>query len=165
MKDGKRLGAARAALRAVEDQQGVRSYRERTLSPTGSGFGAYHLDRGLPDLVAALREAAGDHSWIAAIGIRNMGWEAAGENGVPLERLVRVECPQQQVTVALSTLLEAFDIVAVGDYQLLPTQQRTLAARARKLERIIFTISRWPFITSAWTDPQPWGTPANREVV
>lgn len=151
----KRLENARFALQTVENRHGVRSYTERTFSASPIKAGLYHLEGNLSGLVFALTRAAGEKSWIAVAGIKNFGWEAAGNAGVPLERLVVVECSQEHAAVALATLLEGFDVLVVGDLSLAPVQQRTLVARARTAGRVIITVRPWLVPSMPLTDLSP----------
>lgn len=142
-----RLARARSALQKVEGRQGVRSYSRCTLmGPILSGV--YEATGGAALLLTAMKEVFTDQSWMVLVGVTNFGWEAAQRSGIDLRRVIEVRCPPTQAAQVLSTLLEGFEVLVVGDIELTFPQQRTLTARARMLDRFILTTRYWPAVSS-----------------
>lgn len=150
MEAADRLQAARQALQVGEGKTGLRSYQTRTLAPERPAGGVYRVEPNLPRLVLAIRSALTEDSWLALVGVANLGWEALAQAGIDLDRTVLVTCEPAQAAQVLSTLLEGFSLVVVGDVTVSLSQQQVLAARARKLERILFTTSHWPAASTPW---------------
>jgi hypothetical protein len=77
-------------------------------------------------------------SWVACVGFPQLGWEAAEEVGLPLERLVAVRTPPQQWTKVVAALLDAFEVVLCGP-EVVPGagELRNLQARARERESVL----------------------------
>jgi hypothetical protein len=73
-------------------------------------------------------------SWVAVVGFEELGWEAAEEVGVPLERLVVVRCPPRQSSRVVAALLDSFDLVLCGP-RFVPGQADLRRLRARARER------------------------------
>lgn len=145
-----RLVKARQALSAVEETQGVRSYAQRTfgthMAATGSALpcrGVFTVGAATEALVKAVQSVFTDQAWVAVVGVGDLGWEAAQNVGWDLRRVAVVECPAPQGATVLSTLLEGFDVLVAGDLSLSGAEQRTIAARARTLDRLILTKHRW----------------------
>ena len=64
----------------------------------------------------ALAVAAGPTragSWVACVGSDELGWSAAAETGVDLDRLVVVRSTPQSWATVTAALVDAFDVVAV----------------------------------------------------
>lgn len=147
-KSQSRLQLARSALQLVEGDQGVRSYAHRSLQEESLKAGVYEVREEIPALLTALTTLFTDESWVALAGIDNIGWEAAQAAGIDLCRVVEVDSTSGQIAPVLATLVEGFDVMIVGAIKLSLPQQRTLAARARTLNRIILTTSNWPLSSS-----------------
>ncbi|MFV0524247.1 MAG: hypothetical protein ACK5RL_07095 [Acidimicrobiales bacterium] len=101
-------------------------------------------------LALALAAAAlGTSGWMAAVGTDDVGWTAAAELGVPLERLLVVSpvAAPRQPTV-LATLIDAMDVVLLGPGP--PVDHRSarrLAARMRERGTVVFHLDggrSWP---------------------
>jgi len=94
-------------------------------------------------LVAAA-SAAG--SWVAAVGLPDLGIVAAAESGIALERLALVPVPGARVwPTVVAALLDAVDVVLVRSPARLPaTQARRLAARARERGAVLVPLGAWP---------------------
>ncbi len=160
-----RLTVARAALRAVENSQGMRSYRNRSVSSNQGLAGVYHLGHDLASLLKALQVSTTSESWVALLRLENFGWEAAAAHGLDLEKVLVVECEDDQVGMVVSILLESVNIVVVGDSSLSIAQQRSLQARVRKLERVLFTTNPWPSVSKKWVAPASADPPATNPVL
>jgi hypothetical protein len=103
--------------------------------------GSVRLGLGL----AAEASAAG--SWIAAVGLPDLGIVAAAEVGIVLERFPLVPAlPPHRWTAVVGALLEAMDIVLAGPPPHLPAgQARRLAALARERGAVLVTVGAgWP---------------------
>jgi hypothetical protein len=103
--------------------------------------GSIRLGLGL----AAEASAAG--SWVAAVGLPDLGIVAAAETGIVLERFPLVPAlPPHRWTAVVGALLEAMDIVLVGPPPHLPAgQARRLAALARERGAVLVTVGAcWP---------------------
>ena len=148
----KRLEAARATLRAVEIEQGMRSYTQEKLVAAPAPFGVYHLGWNPATLVNALQQVSTHESWTALVGVENFGWEAAASQGLDLSRILVVDCPAEQSGIVVSLLLESVEAVAIGGISVPFPQQKSLLARARKLRRLIFLSRPWPSISRLWLE-------------
>lgn len=149
--DNSRLQRARLVLQQTEDSQGVCSYRRRTLTRKEFVPGVYEVGTRVLHMTTALGiTLQTESSWAALVGVKNIGWEALADTGTDLRRVVAIECSPELVAPVLSTLLEGFDVVAVGRVSLSLPQQRTLAARARLLERTILTAGAWPLCSAVF---------------
>ncbi len=80
-------------------------------------------------------------SWVACVGFGQLGWEAAEEVGLPVERLVAVRTPKQQWAKVVAALLDSFDVVMCGP-EVVPTQAelRQLRSRARERESVLMAV-------------------------
>lgn len=145
-----RLDRAREALEAVENRQGVRSYQLRGLTPSVVGAGIYQIGAATHQILPVLRRMAGEASWVALLGVKNFGWEVAAAEGLDLQKIVLISCEVEQAPLVLSTLLEGFPVVVVGDVPLSAAQERTLAARVRVLGRVLLTTRKWSATSSQW---------------
>src|SRR5437868_1275461 len=78
--------------------------------------------------------ASGAGSWVAVVGLGNLGVLAAGELGIDLERLIMVaDPPAEQWGTVVTTLAEAFDVVlAQPEHRVRPAEARRLQARTRE---------------------------------
>lgn len=142
-----RLQLARSVLWAAETRHGLRSHEEQlqTNEPVSSGI--YQVSDETTKIVGSLLPLLSQDFWIAIIEVKNLGWEAFQEIGFNLQRIVKINCVSEKAAETLSILLEGFEVLVIGNLDLGLAQQRTLAAKARKLERIIFTTKPWPFVS------------------
>ena len=88
-------------------------------------------------------------SWIAGIGVSSLGLVAAGELGVPLDRLVLVADPPAASWGAIvATLVDAFDVVLVRARRVGASDARRLTARARERGAVLVLLgdeaAAWP---------------------
>ena len=91
--------------------------------------------------LALVAGASRTGSWVACVGFPQLGWEAAEELGVTLERLVAVRSPPRQWATVVAALLDAFDVVVCGP-EVVPTaaQVRRLQARARERGSVLVAV-------------------------
>lgn len=99
--------------------------RGTTVAVGGSGATA------LAHAVVAGPTQAG--SWAAWVGVDGVGWAAAAELGVALERVAVVQVDGRRMTAALAALVDAFDLVVIGpEHRPDRTEIRRLQSRARE---------------------------------
>ena len=93
-------------------------------------------------------------SWVACVGATELGWAAAAESGIELERLVVVRPSESTLVGVLATLVDAFDVVVWGLSQRTSgTDARRLRARARERGAVLVLVD--PRRRSAASDPWP----------
>ena len=121
------------ALRPLLPGQGLR--RGSTVAVSRSAALALVLVAGA--------SAAG--SWVAAVGLPDLGMVAAAEAGIALERLTLVPEPGARAWPAVvAALLDAMDVVLVRSPAGLPAgQARRLAARARERGAVLVPLGAW----------------------
>jgi hypothetical protein len=131
---GERLLPVVPALRPLLPGQGLR--RGSTVAVNRSAALALALVAGA--------SAAG--SWVAAVGLPDLGVVAAAEAGIALERLALVPAPGARTWPAVvAALLDAVDVVLVRSPAGLPAgQARRLAARARERGAVLVPLGPWP---------------------
>ena len=152
-----RLAAARSALAAAERATGlVRAPSSLRPSP-GAARPAGGLEvvsavveapAARSRLVRAVLGSCPDGGWAAFVGVADIGWEWAHQEGLDLDRVLVVAVPGH-VSAALvcSLCLDAVDVLCVGRAALSPEEQRRLAARARARGRRIITERPWPGVS------------------
>jgi hypothetical protein len=121
------------ALEPLLPQPGLR--RGTTVAVTGSAALALALVAGA--------SAAG--SWVAAVGLPDLGIVAAAETGVVLERLALVPAPGVRAwATVVAALLDAIDVVLVRSPPGLPSAKaRRLTARARERGAVLVPLGPW----------------------
>jgi hypothetical protein len=131
---GERLLPVVPALRPLLPGRGLR----RGVTVTVSRSAALAL------ALVAGASAAG--SWVAAVGLPDLGIVAAAETGIALERLALVPAPGSRAWPAVvAALLDAVDVVLVRAPARLPAAQaRRLAARARERGAVLVPLGAWP---------------------
>jgi hypothetical protein len=130
---GERLLPVVPALRPLLPGQGLR--RGTTVAVGRSAALALALVAGA--------SAAG--SWVAAVGLPDLGIVAAAETGIVLERLALVPDPGARAwPIVVAALLDAVDVVLVRPPAGLPAgQARRLAARARERGAVLVPLGAW----------------------
>jgi len=112
-------------------------------SSLGCGVGATTLAFAL----AAGAAAAG--SWVAVVGVGDLGLGAMADVGLPLDRVVLIDqpAPRQWATV-VAALFDAFELIVVApDRQASATDSRRLQARARERGSVVLQLSaEWPAV-------------------
>lgn len=176
---GDRLAAARAALTLAERRTGLRDPQERevqramvralgaldALDETVPGPGAaagdpwlgigadtagvISLEGSVCVLLAAAARRQGGQGWCAVVGYEGIGWAAAAEVGLSLERVMAVRAEALDPATALAvttTLLDGVDVLllspGVAD-MLRPRDRRSLLARARDRRSLVLTPVPW----------------------
>ena len=100
-------------------------------------------------LLAALALRQGEGGWCGVIGGDELGWCAATEVGLDLNRVLTVPAPlldDASTLTVTSTLLDGVDTLLIGATiaeGLRPQHRRRLLARARERGRLILTPARW----------------------
>ena len=104
----------------------------------------------------ALALAAGPSaggSWVAAVGMPDLGLLAAAEAGISLDRFVLVPRPGKQWADVVAALIDGFDMVLAGPpAHLKPGVARRLVARARERQAVLVGVGGWPEGTSMRID-------------
>jgi hypothetical protein len=104
--------------------------------------------------LALVAGASAAGSWVAAVGLPDLGMVAAAEAGVDLERLALVPAPGARAWPAVvAALLDAVDVVLVRSPPGLPAgQARRLAARARERGAVLVPLGAWSVAPDLWLD-------------
>lgn len=81
-------------------------------------------------------------SWAACVGVDHMGWSAAAELGVQVQRVAVIRTPAPSWSTVTAALVDSFDLVLCGP-QHIPSSQdaRRLTARARERGSVLVVIS------------------------
>jgi hypothetical protein len=95
--------------------------------------------------LALVAGASAAGSWVAAVGLPDLGIVAAAETGITLERLALVPSPGARAWPAVvAAFLDAVDVVLVRSPPRLPAAQaRRLTARARERGAILVPLGAW----------------------
>ena len=95
--------------------------------------------------LALVAGASAAGSWVAAVGLPDLGIVAAAETGIDLERLALVPSPGARAWPAVvAAFLDAVDVVLVRSPPRLPAAQaRRLAARARERGAVLVPLGPW----------------------
>lgn len=124
-------------LSVLEDLLPDRGLRRGSLVQIGGVQGATSL---------ALAVAAGPTragSWVACVGVGGLGWSAAAEAGVDLERLVVLHTAPSSWAAVVAALVDAFDVVLCGpDHVPSTTEARRLRARARERGAVLVALEQ-----------------------
>ena len=100
-------------------------------------------------LLAALALRQGEGGWCGVIGGDELGWCAATEVGLDLNRVLTVPAPlldDTSILTVTSTLLDGVDTLLIGATVaegLRPQHRRRLLSRARERGHLILTPARW----------------------
>jgi hypothetical protein len=97
-------------------------------------------------LLATVGAATAEGSWAAFVGLPDLGFAAAAEHGVVLERTVAVVAPPfDQAAVVVASLVDAVDVVVVGPGVITRSSDaRRLSARARERGSVLIALGSWP---------------------
>ncbi|CAN5773398.1 hypothetical protein BH20ACT1_BH20ACT1_08590 [soil metagenome] len=100
---------------------------------------------GATSLALALGAAASARgSWVAGAGLASVGWLAAAELGVALERVVVAETSADTWATVVAALLDTVDLVWAGlPRRVSPSDARRLAARARERGSVLVPLAPW----------------------
>ena len=174
-----RLNRARLALRLAEERTGLRDSAaltvQRALSSASTSAllstsadsppaaspafptalsacqdsGVLTLHGSATLLLAALALRQGAAGWCGVIGGDELGWCAATEVGLDLNRILTVPAPlldDTSILTVTSTLLDGVDTLLIGATVaegLRPQHRRRLLSRARERGHLILTPARW----------------------
>ena len=174
-----RLNRARLALRLAEERTGLRDSAaltvQRALSSASTSAllstsadsppaaspafptalsacqdsGVLTLHGSTTLLLAALALRQGATGWCGVIGGDELGWCAATEVGLDLNRVLTVPAPlldDTSILTVTSTLLDGVDTLLIGATVaegLRPQHRRRLLSRARERGHLILTPARW----------------------
>ena len=174
-----RLDRARLALRLAEERTGLRDSAaltvQRALSSASTSAllstsadsppaaspafptalsacqdsGVLTLHGSTTLLLAALALRQGAAGWCGVIGGDELGWCAATEVGLDLNRVLTVPAPlldDTSILTVTSTLLDGVDTLLIGATVaegLRPQHRRRLLSRARERGHLILTPARW----------------------
>ena len=174
-----RLARARLALKAAEERTGLREtaalevQRAMSCAPSAPNdaparspgavasvaslialadlqdSGVLSLRGSTALLLAALALRQGSAGWCAVIGGEDLGWCAATEVGLDLNRVLTVPASvldDSSAPTIASTLLDGVDALLIGASavaRLRPRHRRRLLARARERGRLILTPAPW----------------------
>ena len=100
-------------------------------------------------LLVALALRQGATGWCGVIGGDDLGWCAATEVGLDLNRVLTVPAPllnESSILTVTSTLLDGVDALLIGATvaaRLRPQHRRRLLARARERGHLILTPAHW----------------------
>jgi hypothetical protein len=102
--------------------------------------------------LALVAGASAAGSWVAAVGLPDLGMVAAAEVGIALERLALVPAPDARAwPTVVAALLDAVDVVLVRSPAGLPAgQARRLAARARERGAVLVPLGGWSVAPDLW---------------
>lgn len=107
--------------------------------------------RGSTSLVLGLvARASQEGSWVAVVGMPQVGVLAAHQTGVALERLALVPDPGRDAATVVAALLDGIDVVVVGPRAVLDdVDRRRLSARARERGAVLLSAAEgsaalWP---------------------
>ena len=151
-----RLNQARLALRLAEERAGLRDSAALTVQralpaalSAWQGSGVLTLQGSTTVLLAALALRQGATGWCGVIGGDELGWCAATEVGLDLNRVLTVPTSlldDASTPTVTAALLDGVDVLLIGApvaERLRPQHRRRLLARARERGRLILTPARW----------------------
>ncbi|TFH50974.1 hypothetical protein E4J66_13585 [Actinomyces viscosus] len=182
-----RLTRARLALKLAEERTGLRDsaalevQRAVSSAPIGTpaaspqatslkalaasqDSGVLSLQGSTTLLLAALALRQGTTGWCAVVGGEGLGWCAATEVGLDLNRVLTVPASSLDDASALtvvSTLLDGVDSLLIGASvvaRLRPQHRRRLLARARERGHLILTPAPWEGARTLRADSLPSDT-------
>jgi len=106
---------------------------------------AYCLDRSMSLLLRLIAEPSRAGTWCTAIGMPELGIEAAREAGAELERLVLIPRPGERWLSVIATVAEVMGLVAVRPASRVREQDAArLAARLRERGTVLLVQGPWP---------------------
>ncbi|MCS4484270.1 hypothetical protein NXS08_02030 [Gleimia sp. 6138-11-ORH1] len=145
-----RLAKARLQLIKAENSLGV-------VTAEAVNGKVWHLDKHSENqnrlLITTLSSLQETSPWIGIVGVRDLGWVAAVEAGINLEKLLLVTPPLTQVADILAELVDGFDITVCGQIFLNRAEKTRLAAKVRKRRNILLTLEPWGGISRQWNLP------------
>ncbi|NHN56686.1 hypothetical protein G9U51_12930 [Calidifontibacter sp. DB0510] len=137
-------------LRAHHEGTGLHAFPVhpvlRAAFPQGLRSGmTYAVDGSLTVGLGLIAGASADGSWCAAMGLPDLGVEAAAAWDIDLERLVLVpQVPAERWVDIVCTLIEAVDLVLSAPPPVLsPGTEQRLLARLRTRRAVLVTVGAW----------------------
>ena len=149
LRDSAALTVQRALLRASADSPPAASPAFPTALSAWQDSGVLTLHGSTTLLLAALALRQGATGWCGVIGGDELGWCAATEVGLDLNRVLTVPAPlldDTSILTVTSTLLDGVDTLLIGATVaegLRPQHRRRLLSRARERGHLILTPARW----------------------
>ncbi|WP_285509328.1 hypothetical protein [Actinokineospora sp. NBRC 105648] len=96
-------------------------------------------------LLSLLAEASAHGSWVAVVGLPDLGIVAAAELGIAVDRLALVPRPGVDLPAVVAALLDGFDLVAMSVDRVGDAHARRLSARARNRGAVLLPFGgSWP---------------------
>ncbi|BDZ44042.1 hypothetical protein GCM10025865_33850 (plasmid) [Paraoerskovia sediminicola] len=149
------LATARAALAHAETKLGVRRAAPAAFDTddpepissllTSSPAGNAHVVAASTTLLLALLAAHQGRGSIAVAGCADLGWVAAHEAGIDLDRTAYVPVVAHSQPQIAAAMLDGFEQVVLGDgIALTDADKRRLSARARDTSATIWATTAWP---------------------
>ena len=106
---------------------------------------AYTVDGSTALAVALVAEASATGSWCGAVGMPDLGAEAAADLGVALDRFVLVPRPGRDWVGVLATLVDVLTVVLVcPPDRVYDAEASRLAARLRQHGAVLISLRPWP---------------------
>ncbi|OKL54781.1 hypothetical protein BSZ39_02030 [Bowdeniella nasicola] len=147
-----RLAQARSILQEAETRTGLRMADDawpvpptlRPLLPGGLPRGsAVHVAGSRMILWSLAAAIMGENRWCVVIGMRDVGWYAAGQAGVGLDRVLYL--PTGATSAVLAAAIDGADVVVLGSGGALGAgDRRALAGRLRNRGTTLLTTVAWP---------------------
>lgn len=119
--------------------------------------GAYRVDdQSLA--IAMLSAVSGEGAWVGAVGLNDLGLEAATEVGLDLARTVVIPEPGELWLEAVTALVDVLPAVLLRPPKQVPQRlAATVAARLRKREATLFVQGDWPGVEARlWLEQSRW---------
>ena len=92
-----------------------------------------------------IAEATQAGSWCVAVGLAELGFVAAAQRGVALERMATVPYPADQWAKVTAALIDSVDLVLlqpVGHVRV--SDARRLTAKAKERDAVLIVMGTWP---------------------
>lgn len=147
----KRLAYAREILSGAEQRMGLLSSGViRELEKGELRGGEVYCSQGsIGQMIRALCSVLSEGQWCVAIALPQLGWGAAVELGVPVERTIAIPDVQGKAEQVLHYLIPYMDVLCVGAVPLSRAQQQKVAARVRHYRTVLLTVDPWPGISKS----------------
>jgi len=96
-------------------------------------------------LIGVLAEASAAGSWCGVVGLPDLGWSAAAEAGMAVQRCALVPYPGPDWAPVVAALLDGVDIVVTANAGQISAQVASrLTARARQRGAVLVCLGQWP---------------------
>jgi len=95
-------------------------------------------------ILALMAEASRAGSWVAMVGMPQVGVVAAARRGIDLARLALIPHPGIHASAVVAACLEGMDVVALGPgLAISDAERRSLTARARERGSVLIVAQEW----------------------